>query len=208
MGHIYSGSVSVGYPSPVHATHVNGRQPGHGMGHEAIYVMTCIPLPSPEDLKVLIKEAIYVVTPSEEADSEYAALLFRLALGEHGPTGSYLLLGLSPGSRYHMCLRDIVLTQPDSTHDSTSGPHASFTLRSWPALTRFPFQAHEILTPRQRWLNSSKRYINQPKSEVKPARIILGHHDPHGTPNCRHLPEVQSMGDGGVLIRLHRRPRK
>ncbi len=62
-GHSYSGSVSVRDTSLVHATHVNGRQPGHGMGQEAIYMMTCIPFPKPEDLKVVIRAAIYVVTP-------------------------------------------------------------------------------------------------------------------------------------------------
>ncbi len=97
------------------------------MGHRAIYMMACIPLPNPEDLKVLIKEAIYVVNPSEETYSEYAALRFCLAPKEHESHGSYLLLGLSPGSRYHTCLRDILLTQPYSTQDSTSGPQAWFT---------------------------------------------------------------------------------
>ena len=38
--------------------------------------------------------------------------------------GSYLLLGLSQGSIPHMRLRDILLVQPDSPQDSTSGPQA------------------------------------------------------------------------------------
>jgi hypothetical protein len=51
----YSGSICAKDTFPVHAFHGNGRQSGHGMGQEAIYMMTCIPLPNPEDLKVLIK---------------------------------------------------------------------------------------------------------------------------------------------------------
>jgi hypothetical protein len=82
---------------------------GHGIGQKVIHIMTCISLPNPEDLKVLVKEAIYVVPPPEEADSEYAALRLCVVPGEQGSHGSYLLLGPSPGSRYHICLRGIFL---------------------------------------------------------------------------------------------------
>jgi len=105
-------------------------------------MMTCILLPNPDDLKVLIKEAIYVVTPSEEGDSEYAALCFCLAPREHESNGSYLLMGLSPGSRYNMCLRDILLTQPDSTQDSTSGHQAWVS----PLVSANPFQISILST--------------------------------------------------------------
>jgi hypothetical protein len=47
-----------------------------------------------------------------------------LALGEPGTPRAYLLIGLPPGSRYDMCLRDILLTQPDSASDSSIGPQA------------------------------------------------------------------------------------
>ena len=57
-GHSFSGTVNAMGSSPVHASHVNGRQPGHGMGQEVIYMMTCSPLSHPEDLKPLIKTAI------------------------------------------------------------------------------------------------------------------------------------------------------
>ena len=57
-GHSFSGTVNAMGSSPVHASHVNGRQPGHGMGQEVIYMMTCSPLSHPKDLKPLIKTAI------------------------------------------------------------------------------------------------------------------------------------------------------
>jgi hypothetical protein len=49
---------------------------------------------------------------------------FCLAPGEQGTPGVYLLIGLSPGSKYHMCLRDILLVQPDSAANSSTGPQA------------------------------------------------------------------------------------
>jgi len=84
-------------------------------------MMTCSPLSHPEDLKPLIKTAIHLVTAAEDAEDEYAALHFCLVPGELG-IGSYLLLGLDPGSIPHMRLRDIMLVQPDSSQDSTAGP--------------------------------------------------------------------------------------
>ena len=121
-GHSYSGSVAARDTSPLHATRVNGRQPRHGMGQEAIYMMTFIPLPNLEDLKVHINEAIHVVTPSEEAASEYVVIRFCMAPKELGSHSSNLLLGLSPGSEYRMCLRDIMLTQLEPSQDSSSSP--------------------------------------------------------------------------------------
>ena len=84
-------------------------------------MMTCIPLSHPEDLKPLIKTVIQMLTSPEDTEDEYASLSFCLAPGELG-VGSYLLMGLSPGSIPHMRLRDILLVQPDSPQDSTSGP--------------------------------------------------------------------------------------
>jgi hypothetical protein len=85
-------------------------------------MMTCSTLSNPEDMKPLLRDAITLITPSDQAEDEYAALQLCLALGEHGAPGAYLLLGLSPGSKYHMCLRYILLVQPNSSADSSAGP--------------------------------------------------------------------------------------
>jgi hypothetical protein len=98
------------------------------MGQEAIYMMTCIPLPNPEDLKVLVKEAIFVVTPPDDADSKYAALRFCIAPQSTDLTAITTSWASRLGSRYHICLRDILLIQPDSIHDSTSSSQALFAL--------------------------------------------------------------------------------
>ena len=107
-GYSFSWTVKVRESSPVHASHVNGRQPRHGMGQEVIYMMTCSPLSHPEDLKPLIITAIQSVTSPEDFEDEYSSLRFCMAPGELG-IGSYLLMGLSPGSIPHMRLRDILL---------------------------------------------------------------------------------------------------
>ena len=91
------------------------------MGQEVIYMMTCSPLSHPEDLKPLIKTAIQVVTSPEDVEDEYSSLRFCLAPCEMG-TGSYLLLGLSPGSIPHMRLKDILIVQLGSSQNSTAGP--------------------------------------------------------------------------------------
>ena len=65
-GYSYSGTVIAMGSSPVHASHVNGRQSGHGTGQEVIYIMTCIPLSHPEDLKPLIRTAIQLVTSPDD----------------------------------------------------------------------------------------------------------------------------------------------
>ena len=85
--------------------------------------MTCSPLSHPEDLKPLLKTAMQIVASREDDEDEYASLRFCLAPGELG-IGSYLLLGLSPSSIPHMRLRDILLVQPDSSHESAAGPQA------------------------------------------------------------------------------------
>ena len=72
----------------------------------------------------LLRHVIKVITSSDLVEEEYAALQLCLTLGEPGTPRAYLLIGLSPGSRYHMCLRDILLVQPDSAADSSSGLHA------------------------------------------------------------------------------------
>ena len=79
--------------SPVHAAHVNGRQPGSSVDQELIYMMTYSPLPRPEDLKPLIRTAIQLVSFAEDVEDEYSSLLFCLATCEQGG-GSYLLLGM------------------------------------------------------------------------------------------------------------------
>jgi len=84
-------------------------------------MMTCSPLSHPEDTKPLIKSAIHIVTSPKDVEDEYSSLRVCLAPGELG-IGSYLLLGLSPGSIPHMRLREILLIQPDSSQNSTAGP--------------------------------------------------------------------------------------
>jgi hypothetical protein len=112
-------------------------------------MMTCSPISHPEDLKPLLKTTIQIVTSAEEAEDEYAAMHFCLAPGELG-IGSYLLLGLDPGSISHMRLRDILLVQPDSFQDSTAGPQAWYP----PPFLANPNQAsrtcvEEATTPRE-----------------------------------------------------------
>ena len=120
-GYFYSSTVSA-MGALIHAAHVHGRHPTRGLGQEVIYMMTCSTLSNPEDMKLLLRGAITLITTANQAEDEYAALQFFLAPGEQGTPGAYLLLGLSPGSRYHMCLRDILLIQPDSGADSSTGP--------------------------------------------------------------------------------------
>ena len=100
-------------------------------------MMTCITLSNPEDMKPLLRDVIKVITPPDLEEKEYAALQFCMATGEPGTPWAYLLLGLSPGSRYHMRLRDILLVQPDSAADSSTGPQALHTLPFWRTLTKF-----------------------------------------------------------------------
>jgi hypothetical protein len=71
--------------------------------------MTCAPLTAPEDLKVLIKEALIKICPPTHVPKEYEALQFCLSPGEPGTRGNYLWVGLSMRQDKHMCLRDIVL---------------------------------------------------------------------------------------------------
>jgi hypothetical protein len=86
-------------------------------------MMTCSTLANPEDMKPLLRDAMTLITPAnDQAEDEYAALQLCLALREQGALGAYLLLGLSPASRYHMCLRNILLVQPESSADSSTGP--------------------------------------------------------------------------------------
>jgi len=96
-GHSFSGTVNAMGSSPVHASHVNDRQPGHGTGQEVIIMMSCNQLSHPEDFKPLIKTAIQIVTSAKDVEDEYASLRFCLAPWELG-NGSYPLLGLSPGN--------------------------------------------------------------------------------------------------------------
>ena len=99
--------------------------------------MACITLSNPEDMKLLLRDAIKVITPPELEEDEYASLEFCLAPREPGTPGVYLLLGLSPGSRYHMCLHGILLVHPDSATYSSTGSQARHPLPSWRTLTKF-----------------------------------------------------------------------
>ncbi len=86
------------------------------MGQEFIYLMTCSTLTSPEDLNPLLRKAINLITPKGEVELEYAALKFSLLTGELGTPGVYLLLGLSPGSEYHMRLMDMRIPAHTRSH--------------------------------------------------------------------------------------------
>ena len=66
-GYSFSGTVNVMGSAPVHASHVNGRQPGQGTAQEVIYMMTCSPLSHPEDLKPMINTTIQIVTSPKDA---------------------------------------------------------------------------------------------------------------------------------------------
>ena len=89
----------------VRAVHCNGRHPSlPEVDQEVIYLMTCTPLSAPEDLKVLIREAIsklclpYLLQPS------YEVLRIFLSHGEPCTTGHHLLVGLQVASEAHMRL--------------------------------------------------------------------------------------------------------
>ena len=132
-------------------------------------MMTCSPLSHPEDLKPLIKTAIHLVTADEDAEDEYAALHFYLAPGELG-IGSYLLLGLDPGSIPHMRMRDILLVQPDSRQDSTAGPQAWYP----PPFLANPNQAsragaEDATTPRE--VAAYLKTIYQPA--LQPGAVVV-----------------------------------
>jgi len=135
-GYSYSSTVCA-LGANIHDAHVNGRHPTRGMGQEAIYMMTCITLSTLEDMKFILRDVIKVITSPKLEEEEYAALRFCLSLGEPGNTGAYLLLGLSPGSRYHMYLRDILLVKSDYAADSSTAPQAWHPLPFWPTMTEF-----------------------------------------------------------------------
>ena len=80
--------------------------------------MTCTPLSAPEDLKVLIREGISKLCPSDHVKTSYEALLFFLSPGDPGTQGLHLLVGLHIRSEVHMKLRDVLLCQPDYLYDN------------------------------------------------------------------------------------------
>jgi hypothetical protein len=86
-------------------------------------MMTCTPLSAPEDLKVLIKEGISKLCPTELVKPSYEALRFFLSPGDPGTQGLHLLVGLHVSSEVHMSLRDVLLRQPDYLSDSP-GPYS------------------------------------------------------------------------------------
>jgi hypothetical protein len=56
--------------------------------------MTCSPLSTPEDLKVLLKEGTSKLCNPNHVQTAYEALHFFAAPGEPGTTGFHLLVGL------------------------------------------------------------------------------------------------------------------
>jgi hypothetical protein len=108
------------YPNtPVRALHCNGRHPILPDGeHVFIYVMTCTPLSALEDLKVLIREGICKLCPTELVKPSYESLRFFLSPGDPGTHGLHLLVGLQVYYAVHMRLRDVLLCQPDYLYDS------------------------------------------------------------------------------------------
>ena len=81
-------------------------------------MMTCAPMSAPEDLKVLIKEALVKICPPALVPKEYETLQFRLVSGEANTHGDYLAVGMSMHSDRHMCMRDIMLFRPESVVES------------------------------------------------------------------------------------------
>ena len=84
-------------------------------------MMTCTPLSTPEDLKVLIREGITKICPPDQVKPSYETLRFFLSPGDPGTSGLHLLVGLHIRSEVHMKLRDILLCQPDYLYE---GPRA------------------------------------------------------------------------------------
>ncbi len=80
--------------------------------------MTCNPLSSPEDLKVLIREGITKLCPPDLVKPSYEALRFFLSPGDPGSQGLHLLVGLQVLFEVHMHLRDVLLCQPDFISDN------------------------------------------------------------------------------------------
>ena len=76
--------------------------------------MTCATLNVLEDLKVPIREKISKIYPPGNVPHEYEELLLRMALGELGTLGHYLMVGLSTLSGTQMRLKDVLLHQPNS----------------------------------------------------------------------------------------------
>ena len=106
--------------------------------------MTCSPLTAPEDLKVLIKEGLIKICPPALVPKEYEAIQFHLVPGEAGTHGDYLAVGLSMLSDRHMCIRDILLFQPDSFAES---PQLTLPWYEPPFLP--PTASDVISTPRE-----------------------------------------------------------
>ncbi len=108
-------------------------------------MMTCAPLTNPEDLKVLIKEGLVKICPPALVPKEYEALPLRLVPGDTGSHGDYLAVGLSMLSDRHMCIRDIMLYQPDSIQES---PQLTLPWYEPPFLP--PISSDVMETPRER----------------------------------------------------------
>ena len=174
------------------------------MGQEAIYMMTRIPLPRPKELKVHIKEAIHVVTPpSEEAVYEYATIRFGLTPRERllppfGPLTRLEVPHVPPGHPADTTglVTILLIMPPCMVHPSIlSQPRPSFYLKHLGC----PHPSRDGGFP-QDGISANQR------AKQAPVGTLLGHHDPHGTLVSRRLSKVQSLGDKGVLVRLHQRP--
>ena len=95
------------------ALQCNGLHPNPPAGdQEAIYLMTCSPLSTPEDLKVLIKEGISRLCTSDQVQASHEALHFFAAPGDPGTSSLHLLIGFQTTMGVHMKLRDVLLSQP------------------------------------------------------------------------------------------------
>ena len=75
VGKSYSGHIRLTPDLEVKAMHCHGRHPCMEDGaQDTIWMMTCAPLTSSEDLKVLIREGISKICPLGNVPSEYEAL--------------------------------------------------------------------------------------------------------------------------------------
>ena len=113
QGKSYSGPIRLTPEIMVQAVHCNGLHPSlDPREHTTILLMTCVPLTFPEDLKVLLMEGLAKLCPPGLVPRKYEGLQFCLSPGEPGTQCHYLLVGLSPLSRAHMRLRDVLMFQP------------------------------------------------------------------------------------------------
>ena len=84
-----------------------------------IYIMACSALTALEGLKVLVKEeGLSKICPPNSINKEYEALQLCMAPGEPGTHGHCLMVRLSSLSCAHMRMRDVLIFQSDTNHES------------------------------------------------------------------------------------------